>query len=143
MSARRLPRALKNATKKPAKPSIHPPVAAMVTTALVALKDRNGSSLQAIKKYIPTNNKGIDMDRIAPFIRRFLKKAVAENNMVQTKGTYKMKAKPKTKKLMKARMPATKKATKPRKVKTPKKTATKTSPKKYAAKKPVAKKTSK
>ena len=133
--------AARKATQKPAKPSVHPPVAAMVPAALAALKDRKGSSLQAIKKYIQANYKGIDMDRLAPFIRRFLKKAVDDKNVVQTKGTYKAGAKPKADK-PKEKKPAAKKAPKPKKVKTPKKTVAKKSPKKVE-KKPAAKKVAK
>ena len=123
---------------KPAKPSVHPPVSTMVPAAIAALKDKKGSSLSAIKKYIQANYKGIDMDRLAIFIRRFLKKAVTDKTVVQTKGTYKM---PKEDQPKKAKKPAAKKA------KTPKKAAAKKSPKKAAkkpaAKKPAAKKTPK
>ena len=134
---------------KPAKPSVHPPVATMVPAAIAALKDKKGSSLSAIKKYIQSNYKGIDMDRLAIFIRRFLKKAVTDQTVVQTKGTYKV---PKEDKPKKAQKPAAKKANTPKKAaakkaKTPKKAAAKKSPKKAAkkpaAKKPAAKKTPK
>ena len=59
----------------------------MVTAAIAALKDRKGSSLAAIKKYVAGNYK-VDVDRIAPFIRpRFLKAAVEKGALEQTKGT--------------------------------------------------------
>ena len=131
------PAAAKKVAKKPAKPSVHPPVADMVTAAITALNDKKGSSLSAIKKYIQANYKGIDMDRLAIFIRRFLKKAVDDKTVVQTKGTYKMGAK--ADKPKEAKKPA---AEKPKKVKTPKKAAAKKSPKK-ASKKPTAKKSAK
>ena len=58
----------------------------MVTAAIAALKDRKGSSLAAIKKYVAGNYK-VDVDRIAPFIRpRFLKAAVEKGALKQTKG---------------------------------------------------------
>ena len=72
--------------KKPVKKAEHPPVATMVMDAVTALKDRKGSSLAAIKKHIAANNK-VDVARIAPFIRKFLKKAVADGKLVQPKGT--------------------------------------------------------
>ena len=64
----------------------HPPVAEMVTAAIAALKDRKGSSLAAIKKYVAGNYK-VDVDRIAPFIRRFLKAAVEKAALTQTKAS--------------------------------------------------------
>ena len=50
---------VKKATKpkKPKAPAAHPPVAQMVTAAITSLKERNGSSLAAIKKYIAANYK--------------------------------------------------------------------------------------
>ena len=146
-------------TKKPKKTADHPPVAKMVMDAIVALKDRKGSSLAAIKKYIAAHNK-VDVAKLAPFIRRFLKKAVAEGKLTQPKGTgasgsfkvgQKAKEEKKPKKAKKAKKPA-KKEKKAKKPKTPKKpkakkatkspkkaTKAKKSPKK-AAKKPAAKK---
>lgn len=134
----------KKITRKPVKPSEHPPVAVMVKAALASLKDRKGSSLVAIKKYILTSYKGIDMVRVAPFIRRSLKKAVDDGDFVQIKGSYKIVIKAKSvEKPKKVNKPA---AEKPSKVNTPKKTVkkqtTKKSPKK-ASKKPAAKKSPK
>nr|CAH7730109.1 unnamed protein product [Callosobruchus chinensis] len=40
------------------------------------LKERGGSSLQAIKKYIAANYK-VDAEKVAPFIKRYLKSSVA------------------------------------------------------------------
>ena len=80
----------KAAGKKPAagkarvKPS-HPPTSEMVNSAIKSLKERGGSSLQAIKKYIAANYK-VDGDKMSPFIRRYLKVAVASGTLVQTKG---------------------------------------------------------
>jgi hypothetical protein len=84
----------------------------MVKAAITSLKEKKGSSLIAIKKYIEANYKGIDMKRHGPFIRRFLKKAVADGALVQIKGSYKMEAKPKAEK--KATKPAAKKAKTPK-----------------------------
>ncbi|KAG0020364.1 hypothetical protein BGZ81_009372, partial [Podila clonocystis] len=41
----------------PKKESEHPPYKEMIIAALVHLKERNGSSRQALKKYISGNNK--------------------------------------------------------------------------------------
>lgn len=112
----------KSAAKKPAKAMEHPPVATMVSCAITELKDRKGSSLAAIKKHIAANNK-LDVAKLAPFIKKFLKKAVADGKLVQVKGTG---------------AAGSFKLAKPAKVEKPKKkTAT---PKKAAAKKPAAKK---
>ena len=124
----------KKAAAKPKKPATHPPVAEMVKDAVAKLKERNGSSLAAIKKYVAANNK-VDIEKLAPFIRRFLKKAVADGKLIQTKGTgasgsFKL-AKTKEEKPKKkpaAKKPAAKKpAKKPaaKKAKTPKKAAKK------------------
>merc|ERR1712032_376145 len=43
--------------KKAAKPAAHPPYASMITAAIKGLKDKKGSSRQAILKYIVANNK--------------------------------------------------------------------------------------
>ena len=67
------------------KPAAHPPAAEMVTTAITELKDRNGSSLQAIKKYIETNF-DVQMDRQLIFIKRALKSGVEKGKLLQTKG---------------------------------------------------------
>jgi hypothetical protein len=57
----------------------------MVGNAIKSLKERGGSSLQAIRKYIATNYK-IDPEKLSPFIKRYLKTAVASGELVQTKG---------------------------------------------------------
>lgn len=43
--------------KAPKKPAAHPPTSEMVIKAIVTLKERSGSSLPAIKKYIAANYK--------------------------------------------------------------------------------------
>ena len=150
--------AAKKATKakKPKAPAAHPPVAQMVNAAITSLKERNGSSLAAIKKYIAGNYK-VDMVKIAPFIRRYLKKGVTDGKLKQIKGSFKVDKtkveKPKKVKKPKAakKSPKKKAAAKPKKPKTPKKAAkpkadkpkkVKT-PKKKAAAKPKKTKTPK
>jgi hypothetical protein len=74
----------KDNKKAKAKPS-HPPTSQMVTAAIKSLKERGGSSLQAIKKYIAANYK-VDVEKLSPFIKKYLKSAVASGALVQTKG---------------------------------------------------------
>ncbi|KAG0434480.1 hypothetical protein HPB47_019078 [Ixodes persulcatus] len=57
----------------------------MVTSSISALKERGGSSLQAIKKYMSANYK-VDVEKLSPFIRKYLKSAVAAGALVQAKG---------------------------------------------------------
>ena len=113
---------VKKATKakKPKAPAAHPPVATMVVAAITALKERNGSSLAAIKKYMAANYK-CEVAKLAPFIRKFLKKAVEEGKLKQVKASYKVD---KTK-LEKPKKKPAKKAAKPKKAKSPKKKTTK------------------
>ena len=140
--------------KKPAAKPTHPPVAEMVNAAITTLKDRKGSSLSAIKKYVGTTYK-VDAVKLAPFIRRYLKKAVETGKLSQVKGTgasgsFKL-AKPvaveKPKKVVKK--PAAKKspkkatkkpAAKAKKAKTPKKEKKAKKPAAAKPKKPKAKK---
>merc|ERR1712141_109520 len=71
--------------KKPAKKAEHPPSAVMVLAAVKALKDKKGSSLAAIKKYIAANYK-VDVAKISPFIRKAIKKLVEGKKLNQVKG---------------------------------------------------------
>merc|ERR1712179_64390 len=135
--------------KKVAKPAAHPPFKAMILTAIKALKERGGSSRQAILKYVVANNK-VDAAKAAGPLKLALRKALAAGTIVKAKaagkGAGKFKAgkveKPKkVKKVKKAKKPAAKKAKKPAK-KAAKKPAKKAA-KKPAAKKPAAKKAAK
>lgn len=67
-----------------AKPG-HPKTADMVRFALVTMKERNGSSMQAIKKYISANYL-VDATKIAPFLKKYVKAAVESGVLIQTKG---------------------------------------------------------
>lgn len=73
------------ASKKPRTKPSHPPTSDMVNAAIKNLKERGGSSLQAIKKYISANYK-VDAEKLAPFIRKYLKSAVAAGTLTQPKG---------------------------------------------------------
>lgn len=74
-----------SASKKPRAKPVHPRTSEMVANAIKSLKERGGSSLQAIKKYIAANYK-VDAEKLSPFIKKYLKAAVAAGDLVQTKG---------------------------------------------------------
>ncbi|XP_065349050.1 histone H1-III-like [Cloeon dipterum] len=71
--------------KKAAAASTHPPTAQMVNDAIKSMKERGGSSLRAIKKFIASKYE-VDAKKLAPFIRKYLKSAVNKGDLVQTKG---------------------------------------------------------
>ncbi|KAJ3631853.1 hypothetical protein MTP99_012958 [Tenebrio molitor] len=73
----------KKAENPRAKPS-HPPTPEMVNNAIKGLKERRGSSLQAIKKFVAANYK-VDAEKVAPFIKKYLKDAVASESPVQVR----------------------------------------------------------
>lgn len=146
--------AAKKKTTAPKKPADHPKYIDMITAAITALKERSGSSRQAIIKYIKANYKVGDNADV--HVKMALKRGVASGALAQPKGTgasgsFKVvqKAAPKPKKTVAkkkpvAKKPAAKKAT--NKKSTPKKPVKKTTKKtpskakKPAAKKPAAKK---
>merc|ERR1712123_194970 len=135
-------------------PAAHPKYSVMIATAITTLKDRTGSSRQAILKSIVANNK-VDAAKAAVQVRLALQRGVAKGALKMARasgkgaGSYKVvkvekpkkvkKAKkPKAKKVKKVKKPAAKKAKKPKKA--AKKPAAKKAAKKPAAKKPAAKK---
>jgi len=144
----------------PKKPAEHPKYVEMIVAGVTALKEKKGSSRQAILKYIKANYKV--GDNCDTHVKLGLKRAVTAGSLKQVKGTgasgsFKLGEKPKVDKPKKvaAKKPAAKKAAaakKPAKKATPakKKAAKKSTPKKKvaakkvtkkpAAKKPVAKK---
>merc|ERR1711992_418386 len=124
------PKKAKTTTKK-VDAAAHPPSSVMVVKAIEDLKDRKGSSLAAIKKYIGANYK-VDLVKLGPHLKLAVKKGIEKKTLVQVKGkgaagSFKLGKveKPKKKKVVK------KKAKRPKKPKTPKK------------KKPAAKKAKK
>ena len=141
----------------PKKPADHPKYSEMIAAAIGGLKERTGSSRQAITKYIQANYKVSDSANT--HIKLALKKGVASGAFSQPKGTgasgsFKLvkKEAPKKPKVAKkkpaAKKPAAKKpsAKKPAAKKATPKKAAKKSPKKAkkpAAKKPAAKKAAK
>lgn len=139
------PKALK--AKKPAAKPSHPPTAQLVNSAIKALNERSGSSLQAIKKYIASNNK-VDADKLSPFIKKYLKTAVVGKKLIQTKGkgasgSFKLSAA--SAKPPKGKKPAKKAASKAKKpsAKKPKVAGAKKPKAAKAKKNPAAKKASK
>merc|ERR1712088_1227368 len=118
--------------KKVAKPAAHPPFKAMILTAI---KERGGSSRQAILKYVVANNK-VDAAKAAGPLKLALRKALAAGTIVKAKaagkgaGKFKAGKVEKPKKVKKVKKP---KAKKPKKVKKAKKPAAK------KAKKPAKK----
>ena len=132
-------------TTKPKVPAAHPTYKVMVAAAITALKERGGSSRQAILKYIIANYKvGSNTTLINAHLKTALKSGVKSETLKQSKGTgaagsfrlgeKKAEKKPKAKK-------SPKKAVKPKKPAAAKKAK---SPKKETkAKKPAAKKAAK
>merc|ERR1711988_2077208 len=142
------PKAVK--AKKPKAPAAHPKYSVMTAAAIAALKDRTGSSRQAILKYVCANYK-VGAAKAGQHLRMALKAGIANGKLKMAKATgkgagsfkigekAKKEKKPKVKKVKK---PAAKKAKKPaaKKAKKPVKKAAKKPAAKKAAKKPAAKK---
>lgn len=153
----------------PKKPADHAPYKAMIVDAINSLKERKGSSRQAIAKHVKANNKvGENVDSQ---VKINLKRMVVAGELVQVKGTgasgsFRVATKPKAakkspaavvkkpkkevkevkKSTPKKKAAPTKKVTPKEKVKKTKEKAKKTPVKKsvqkpLAAKKPAAKKT--
>lgn len=70
---------------KAAKPETHPPVKEMVNNAIKTMNQRGGSSLQAIKKFMKTEYE-IDVEKLSPFVKKYLKSAVQKRELIQTRG---------------------------------------------------------
>ena len=135
----------KKVTKKvaPKKPAQHPKYSEMVQQAISSLKERNGSSRQAVLKYITSNFKVGDGAGVNSHLKLALKRGVASGVLIQSKGTgasgsFKLGKKVEKPKKPIAKKPAAKKAA--AKKATPKKKAAAkraTPKKKAAAKKPA------
>merc|ERR1712072_1556551 len=132
---------------KPKAPAAHPKYSAMIAAAIAALKDRTGSSRQAILKYVCANYK-VDAAKAGQHLRMALKAGIKKGTLKMAKesgkgaGCFKLVKveKPKkAKKVVKPKKKVVKKAAKPNKV-AAKKPAAKKAAKKPAAKKPAAKK---
>ena len=149
-------------TTKPKKVAAHPKYSDMVKTAVGSLKERGGSSRQALLKYIMANfNVGSDAKSVNSHLKVALRNGVKNGFLKQSKGTgtagsFKLGELPKPKKpaVKKAKKPAAKKpaakkpaakkpATKKTTTKTVKKTPVKKAKKPATAKKPAVKKATK
>ena len=132
--------------KKVKAPAAHPKYSVMIAAAITALKDRSGSSRQAILKYICANYK-VDAAKAAVQIRLALKRGVAKGALKMAResgkgaGSYKLVKVVKPKKEKKAKKPKAKKPKKVKKVTKAKKPAAKKAkkPAKKAVKKPAKK----
>merc|ERR1711893_66801 len=127
--------------KKPTTPAAHPKYSVMIAAAIGALKDRTGSSRQAILKYVCANYK-VDAAKAGQHLRMALKAGIKKGSLKMAKesgkgaGKFKLvkvekpkkkaapKKKPAAKKAAKPKKPAAKKAAKPKKA-APKKAAAK------------------
>ena len=90
----------------PAKKTTGPSYLDLAKAAIVSLKERNGSSLQAVKKFVAAKKgKGY----VNGVFLRALRSAVTGGKLVQVKGSYKLAAKakaaPKKKAAPKVRRP--------------------------------------
>merc|ERR1711878_195279 len=109
--------------KKPKAPAAHPKYSVMIAAAIKALKERSGSSRQAILKYILANYK-VDAAKAGVPLKLALKKGVAAGTLKMAgaagkkgAGSFKIgekaKAEKKPKKKVVKKKPAAKKAKKP------------------------------
>merc|ERR1712228_1002857 len=127
------------APKKAKAPAAHPKYSVMIAAAITSLKDRTGSSRQAILKYICANYK-VDAAKAAVQVRMALKRGVAKGALKMARasgkgaGCYKVV---KVEKPKAAKKPKKPKAKKPKNAKKP---AAKKAAKKPAAKKAAPKK---
>ena len=142
-------RAAKKAAPKAKKPATHPKFSEMITAAITSLKDKKGSSIQAIKKYILATYK-VEEKSVGTFTKTNLKRMVDSGALKQTKGSgasgsFKLAEKAKPAKKAAAKKPAAKKPTAKKAAKSPAKKTKKAakSPAKKATKKPAAKKATK
>ena len=113
----------KKAASKPKAPATHPKYSEMVGKALSELKERGGSSRQAILKYIMDNFKVNDDDKkVNTHLKLALRAGVKNASLVQPKGSgasgsfkLNVEAKKKVEKKPKEKAATPKKATTPKK----------------------------
>lgn len=116
---------------KPKKPSAHPKYSEMIKASVVALKERGGSSRQAVLKYILAHyNVGKDEKTVNAHLKMALRAGVKNGSLKQSKGTGASGS---------FRLGETK-AKQAKKVKKPKAAAKKPKAKKPKAKKPAGEK---
>jgi hypothetical protein len=81
------PKKVKTAKAKPAKTSSHPSYQDMIKKAVETLKERNGSSRQAIQKYIQATFKTCDDKVSQAHLKLALKRGVESGFLKRVKGT--------------------------------------------------------
>jgi histone H1/5 len=115
----------KAGTGKPKKPSDHPKYSQMIKEALVALKERGGSSRQAILKYLLKHYRlGGDEKTVNAHLKLALRAGTKNGTLKQSKGTgasgsFRIGEKKTAEK--KSKVKKAKKAAKPKKAGSPKK----------------------
>uniref|UniRef100_A0A453M3K1 H15 domain-containing protein n=1 Tax=Aegilops tauschii subsp. strangulata TaxID=200361 RepID=A0A453M3K1_AEGTS len=108
--AAKTPKAKKpSAPRKPKATPAHPTYAEMVTEAIAALKERNGSSTVAIAKYIEDKHKAHLPANFRKFMLTQIKKLVAAGKLTKVKASYKLTKAPAAPKKPKTKAPAKKK----------------------------------
>lgn len=113
-------------TKKTAAAPDHPSYKDMIKEAILQLKERNGSSRQAIKKYVQSNFKGIKATNFDTQFNAALKRGVTSGEFVQPKGpSGTVKLQKKEASVKPAIKPAKSATDKPKKIGTTKKSTTK------------------
>ena len=135
----------KKKTSKPKTPASHPKYSQMIKAAVVALKEKSGSSRQAILHYIVKNYKVADEKTVNQHLKMALRAGVKNNSLKHAKGSgasgsFKLgeaKTPSKVKKPVakKAKKPKAAKPKKAKKPKSPKKPKTAAKPKKPMVKK--------
>ncbi|KAJ4722600.1 Histone H1 [Melia azedarach] len=80
----------KNATSAPRKPRAHPPYSEMINEAILALKERTGSSQFAIAKFIEEKQKANLPNNYKKLLLVQLKKLVANGKLVKVKNSFKL-----------------------------------------------------
>lgn len=74
----------------------HPPLWVMLKAAITNLKDRKGSSRQAIMKYVQSNYKVQMTGKFKSAMKRCVNKGVSEGKLVKTKGSFKLSSEEKS-----------------------------------------------
>lgn len=104
------PKKAKSSTGVSRSTAEHPPLWVMLKAALTNLKDRKGSSRQAIVKYIQSNYHVQSTGKFKSAMKRCISKAVTEGKLIKTKGSFKLSSEEKSLKKHKASSGGLKKA---------------------------------
>ncbi|KAJ9567355.1 hypothetical protein OSB04_003321 [Centaurea solstitialis] len=77
--------------RKPRTPSLHPPYFEMIKEAILALKEKSGSSQYAIAKFVEEKNKNLPANFKKVLLVQ-LKRLVADGKLVKVKASFKLPA---------------------------------------------------